>query len=380
MISTTAGDKAILSKNHFVTNRIEIYDRFMTLLAQSGTGPTDLILLDGMVTVDRRAAHLRSFTAELVDRDFNIIGSPITTPTIGVANRNIVRLYRGYKVGATDKEWLLGTFVIEEFSPTEVADGVVRINIGGRDVSCLCAENPWLTPFSVVANNPIKDTLEAMWGDRVIGFGSNALASAYVMPNTKTYYGGSYDNNPWQEMQAIADAAGQEIYVDETGQFKSRLYPTTGATAMSYNNSSRFIMNGPISRPGLWSRTYNGVVVRVNAPWLLSPIYAESYVTTGTMSMFGPMGQRPRIIERPSITTIAQAQAVADAKVAEMKMASEEVSFDALVLPGLEAGDTIRLTAIALKLNSTAMIVDAFNIPLNAKDVQTIVGRKALTS
>jgi hypothetical protein len=112
------------------------------------------------------------------------------------------------------------------------------------------------------------------------------------------------------------------------------------------------------------SKTWNAVAVTGQPGGDLPPVYAVARDTdpASRTRYGGPFGKRPRFYTTSLITTTAQAQAVADAQLAQYLGVARTLSVSAPPNPGLDAGDVI--TAEVAADEWQRHITEAFTLPL----------------
>jgi hypothetical protein len=117
------------------------------------------------------------------------------------------------------------------------------------------------------------------------------------------------------------------------------------------------------------ARIYNGVVVRgESATSDAAPVSAAAYDLDSTSPTrwgdpaAGAFGMVPYFMSLPTITTVAQAQAVARANLARHLGAASSVDLSTVPNPALEAGDVIDIIAGG---EARRHVVDSFTVPLS---------------
>jgi hypothetical protein len=96
-----------------------------------------------------------------------------------------------------------------------------------------------------------------------------------------------------------------------------------------------------------------------------TPVKAKAQVTDTTSPIYpsGPFGRRPKIVNDPTITTVAQAQAAANALLLASAGSGEVLGFKAAPHPAHDASDVVQLTSPQLGL-STFVVLDGWDLDL----------------
>lgn len=330
----------------------------------TGTAITDVAVSGGSVSVDAGRAVRRTCTATILDPLGSLVpdsGGDVLTP-FGAE----LTLEAGFVLPSGTEYVPLGVFVLTEVKVDQAGAGA-RISVSGSDRSLRISRNRWLTPYTIAAGtravDAIADLLTDRWPDCPLAFGAmeETIGAAVVLEPGQ-------DNDPWQDAVKIAADLGLDLAFDAAGRAVLRQVPdlssddpvatyTDGDTAMVTQISRGLTMEG----------RYNGVIVSGETVEGVTPVSAAAWDTDPTSPTWidGPLGRVPRFYVSNLITTVAQAQATADAMLRNELGAAEAVSWAQVQNPAHDVYDVVQITRPEVGVDAR-YIIDALTVPLGA--------------
>ena len=354
---------SVIGTAHTTCAKIEIWSG--SEIQASSEDSTAISLVDGNVQVQRDADVRRtcSWAVSLVDK---ATYKAYFDPLLGFE----YRLFRCICYPDGTKEYVpLGLFKID--TATTVAQGSrLYFNATGFDRARLIAQNPWTTPFSVAnATNQITAITNVI-ANRAAGFTYDVNTGTTTTTTPSLFY--SQNDAPWDVVKFLSQGIGFETYFDQVGALCSFpvIDPLTGAIALDLTAGPNGVRIGNLSRSINMQETYNGVVCRGSAPWLLYPVTGEAWDDDPVSPTWrgGAFGSKPKFIDSATVTSQAQAQAAAQAELYKVLGKTETIDFTVLPDPRLDVGDIVRIYDTVLDIFGL-YVIDTLNIPLLAGPV-----------
>jgi len=366
-----------LSKDHFVVVKAEILEGEQVLAELASDGN----LCDGSVKCDRSAIQ-RTADVTLVDRDGTL--TPRDVGDLLVPKGRQIRLYRGIMFnnrlssGEPDVEYVpLGTFRF-----TKVDVNYPQIKLGG------CFDRSWIIsgeklPFtvSVGTNSNVVDTVTQLLQTAYPGVPMNLPISA-ELTNGMVF---DAEADPWEVSQTLFANLGLRLFFDPMGVCTTRPEPNeSDPHVWSYDDTDPDNLGLPSVGRSWTGDGYNGVIVVAENSDLPAPIRAIA-IDQDALSPTqwgGPFGKRyaPQIRDE-TIASQSQAQLRANKELQSILGFLQAVEVPAMVNPGLEVGDVVRIAYNRAELSDSPIvketfnIVDSFEVPLRAAGTQTLTTR-----
>lgn len=335
-----------------VHRRVEIYE-------SDGVTPFNIPnwnarLVDGSVTVDRDRDEKRACDLLLDNTDKALKNDPYN----GFWYDKIIKIAWGIKYYdytlARWRRWEtpLGTFMIDRIDEDRFPNAV---KITGRDLSKKCIVSKLSNTMSFPQGVSVEDIVKAL--------AANAGITKFALPITGNAY--SQDlvftrgTARWEVMKKLADVIGHEIYFRPDGTLTMRIYPDptlspvawsftqgTGGSLIKYSKSSND------------SRIYNHIIVTgaalggepsalggaVTGSTVSEIVFAEAKnIDPSSPTRISRIGDRVMPYESEYFTTVAQAQDFADMMLRIASLEEYTMSFEALMIPFIDAGDIIEI-------------------------------------
>ena len=287
-----------------------------------------------------------------------------------------ISLHSGIMIGA-EIEWIdLGILCVESISAVRTGDSVV-ISVSCIDRSSRIRNNAWKSPYQVASGLDYYVGIKNIVTDRARGFTPDFNLGSNALTTTALNFGESED--PWAAAMKLAEAVGAELYFDRQGSVTAMPIPDplTTAPSLSFKNQESGMLLTPVTRSFSNGDTFNGVICRGEAPWLLIPVTGEIWDDDPLSNTYrlGPFGEKPKIIGDSLASTDAQCLAAATAEWNRVKGAVENITFETVKDPRLEVGDIIDELDEILSITGR-YVLETYSYPLGSGQATGLVKRK----
>lgn len=386
----SAAFKAALKLSHTPTMKVEILeDGALVAQTEVVVDQQRLTVLDGNVSDDRKAqVGRRSVDITLVDPQGAFV--PLTTTHVVYPLRDLdLRLWRGVEgvhagVSATDPAMVpMATVQLE--AARVVDDDSDRVwSLSGTDRSKSLANADWRDELVVASGTTPRAATLAILARVDPGHTYTVIDSPTAKVLDELVFLPGEAPNPWEAIVKVWEAAAMEVFFDQLGQLKAQPIPNplTAPLAWSFLDDTDSIRVAPLNVDVDRATLRNGVVVRGTAPWLLYGVFGQAWDTDpGSTTYFDPanagasvVGPHPEYIDDSLVSTTAEANALATAKLPDLLGIEERVEFNLIPNPALEAGDVVVLSTPMVK--SGRFILDALVTPLTFEGTQAANTRR----
>lgn len=359
MYPASAAFKAEVITDHVVIAKAEVWNQDQKLAT--------LAIDKGTVKIDVKSAVRRTCQVHLVtdrttanlvpDNDFDTL-SPFG---------NELRLYRGVQFADGSEEYVpLGVFLMTDIDITDNNEGV-EITVSGEDRSLKISRNKWLEPYQVV-DGPLEDAIEALLQDRYDDVQTN-FPTTNVSIN-QVVLGSESENDPWKDAVELCELVGYDLYFDNNGIVVMRQFPTVdGAVVVASYNEDDTTTVTSLSRRVSSKDTFNGVIYTIEGTEVETPIRVEVWDedTTSPTYRYGVFGEAPTFITTSILATEDEAITAAKLLLNRYIGAQEQISWNGLVDPTLDANDVVYIKANGAKVDRI-VIIDSLDIPLSPEE------------
>lgn len=365
MLSVSAGFRAALASPQQVTVRADVDKAGVRL----GSG---LPILGGTVEVDAGSITRRRLSLDLAPRMST--GTYTDRPTLPSAPGDPLGHYGQeitaawgltYPDGAT--EWVqLGVFRIDSAGGSLLGDGGVRVVGVSREA--YVADARFTAPYT--ASSPSCTSLIGTLIHEVLPSVEVVVSATMDRRVPRT----TWDVDRWGAITDLAQSIAAVVYADPYGRFVIADAPTVDTapvwTVAAGVGGVLVAADASSSR----DRIYNRVVVRGESPSSDSPPVQGSATDTAATSptrwgdpAAGAFGMVPYFMSLPTVTTAAQAVAVARANLARHLGAATTLDVSTVPNAALEAGDVIDVIPDPTDPAGTVRrhAVDSFTVPLS---------------
>jgi hypothetical protein len=280
----------------------------------------------------------------------------------------------------------LGVFVITDVNIEDGSQGAT-IQIAGLDRSVRITRSKFVDMFNIAngtnAATAIASILQDRWANIKLAF-SDTTATVNAV-----YLGSDTSSDPWADAQDIAQSVGMRLYFDQDGVCRlepQRDYGNTTPDAIYEDGEANLITN--ITRRISTERTYNAVIVSGEGSGNTGSVYRAEVYDDDPASptyQYGTYGIVPYFYSSPNINSGAQAALTAEALLQQLKGATEEVSWQGVSDPSLDAEDVVKIKNEGTKVDQV-LVLDSFRVPLRpyeamnaqARLVRTLTGEMVL--
>jgi hypothetical protein len=364
--------------------KVEILRDGAVVATSDGENAT-LDVTDGEITVDRSAAIRREARITIVDPTGLLVPDG-PSDLLSTTQALEFKPYRGVVLPDGTTTWFpQGVFDIAA-ADTTFAPDELTIAVSGFDRSRRVSRARISgSPYVIAAGTNYGTAIDALVVDR-LGFdpGTTVTATTHTTPLIVL----AEQQDPWESIQQMAAAIGQEAFFDVEGRFCRRPEPDLTdpdvAIDFTYEEGEAGILAGG-SRGSGNERAYNGVIWTGQGSYADGagdgtgrPARGEAWDTNPSSPTYylGRYGRVPYFHVDEFTRTDTQAADAAAAHLLRVMGATETVTIDvAGVNPAHDASDVIHIKQATVKLNDTFM-VERFNVPLRAANGQQITTRE----
>lgn len=189
------------------------------------------------------------------------------------------------------------------------------------------------------------------------------------------------EGNAWAFARSLAGSMGMHLYYDGAGRLRLRRYPSspsftfadgTGGSVLT-TPTVDFLVDNVRNAVSVTGKKPKGAKAKVGARAVAAPSHPLS------PARLGRNGQ-PRyladFVDDPDIGSDREAKRVAEARLSAALASYVDVKFDALVVPHLDAGDYVRLSAAGFSMTTR---LSTFSIPLTAGGRMSVGYRRRMS-
>lgn len=308
-----------------VTTRLEILNGDGTIFM------ADFAIESGSVTVSLDRDERRTLDIALHDPDDLINYSPT-----GLWYDKILVPYRGIRYRNHVWEAPLGRFYIDRISEPDFPN---IVTITGRDQAkrLLLDKLPYATTF-LAAEAP-EDVIRVIATNGGITR-MNLVTTGKTLGRDITFERGT---SRWEIIANLAEAFSLEIFFDPVGYLILRPFrdPSSTASIWTFQTGATVGNLASFTKSANDTRLFNHVVV-VGQSTAQTPVTAEAEnALPGSPVNIERIGRRTFPYESNFVSTLSQAQDLADTLLQVMALESYEMEFQALVASWLEVGEVV---------------------------------------
>lgn len=365
MLSVSAGFLAALASPQQVTVQADVNKAGVRLFS-------GLPVLGGWVDVDAGSITRRRLYLDLAPR--MATGTYTDVPTLPSVPGDPLGHYGQeitcqwgltYPDGAT--EWVpLGVFRIDSAGGSLLGDGAVRVVGVSREA--YIADARFWAPYT--ASSASCTSLIGTLIHEVLPSVEVVVSCSMDRRVPRT----TWDEDRWGAITDLAQSIAATVYADPYGRFIITDAPTVDTPPVWTVNAGPGGVLVSADASSSRARIYNQVVVRGESPSSDSPPVQASATDLAATSptcwgdpAAGAFGMVPYFMYLPTVTTTAQALAVARANLARHLGAAATLDVSTVPNPALEAGDVIDVIPDPTDPAGTVRrhAVDSFTVPLS---------------
>lgn len=323
-----------------VRRRVEIYE-------SDGVSPFEIDnwdqrLIDGSISVDRTRDERRSADFILENKDRALKHDPYN----GFWYDKILKAFWGidYRDELTGEltrwEVQVGEFMIDRIDEDRFPSAV---KVTGRDYAKKCLNTKLTQSLTFPAGTAVEKIIQAL--------AANAGITKFNLPVTNRAYGGTTvfarGTERWRVMKDIADTIGYEVYFDATGRLTMQPYPdpTTSPLVWTFSPGEPDGSLIDYKRSSNDSSIFNHITVQgatIEAGGVSTTIFAEAKnENPESPTRISRIGDRTKPYESDYLTTVEEAQHMADTMLSVNSLEEYDISFSSLILPWLDASQIV---------------------------------------
>lgn len=359
--------RSAVQESHTAVSRLDIVRGMVT---------TSFKVIDGVVTFNFDDTTRRSLDITFIDesgrtfQEMKNLTDPFTCslkPYRGVAFNN----------AGTDIEWLgMGEYFTDALEIAETSEGAVTWRISALDASSMCRtplQYPVFIPGGMPGGEAIPAVLRQVWPRMsfMIREGSWTMPPALI----------DEDKVPWDEAVRLAQASGQDLYINRDGFCVMGSRPSSVSPTPAWNFIEGQNATFWDTKRSIRSRLPNVVVV-IGTNTVAAGVRGEAYDTDPYSPTYvnGPYGRVVETYKSELVVATQQAEAMARNILNRRLGPSDEVEFFTTPIPFLDEADTISVTRARMGMTQRSLLISHMEVPLLANDGMRVIGRRSVTS
>lgn len=367
-----ADPERVLRSSHQRVARVSVLDDLFNPLPGLVFTGADGYAVDGSVSQDASRAIRRTVTLTISNPDG--VWTPRGEGSAFYWDRQI-KVERGVVVGGVAYYAPLGVFLIDA---PEVDARAGLLTLSGADRMDRATRSEFTAPTSYALGAGVGAAVRDILEDAGVGITQWSVDDGGATLGAARHY--EVGEERLQAAITLANDFALEVLADANGFMvvRPKRDPQDLPSSWTFKAGVDATHLGLAKR---WSRDrfYNHILVTGESADQ-EPLRAEASVTdpSNPLRVTGPMGDRLFKYTSAMITTVQQAQDVADAMLWERALIEEELSIEHVVNPMLEAGDAIRVednssaTDDKYAIASLDLPIAAGPASLNVKKVRTL--------
>lgn len=321
-------------------------------------------ITEGSVTIDSASAVRSSGDFTIVD-DGTLGLIPTKTSDVLAPYGNEVQISRGIEYDDGTVELIPLAVLRIESSTTASAGGELNVRVSGLDRAQPLSEAKFESAYEIDDGTNIVTALETLLAFIEPDYDWDmGVATTFTVPKIVAAEG----DDPWDFALKFAQAFGMELYFDAEGVPVLRPVASSGAVAVAQIHENRNLLDISLD----WTReaAYNRVIAtgqNATGTGAIPRFVATDADANSPTRYDGDFGRKPLFYESEFITDDEQAQAAAEAVLAKNLGTAQRISFQSLVDPRLEPGDTVEITREKIGVVQETHILDSLQIPLDSE-------------
>lgn len=359
MYTVSAAFAALLARAHTIAVRAEVTDGL------TNTVIATLDVTGGTVTVDGSNDVRRQCTVTLADPT----GALVPTQAMGLLHPSTgheLRLYRGIAAASLGADELvpLGVFRLTRPRVSDRGDQLT-ITLTGYDRAKKVQRARFTDVYTIAAGTDYATAIQTMLTSRVPSLTFDFQTTTAVTPTLQF----AEKDDPWKRALEMATSLGMQLYFDPAGVcvLRPEPSPATDRVAWTYAEGDAATILS-VDKDLDEEQQYNHAIVTGERSDGAAPVRAEAWDDNPASPTYwqGPYGDVPDFYSSKYITTVTQAQQAADALLRKKLGVLESLELNAIVHPGHEAGDVIRVTRTRMGLSAALYALDRVTVPMGA--------------
>jgi hypothetical protein len=291
----------------------------------------------------------------------------------GMIDKTTVRAVGG-STGAGASTSSVGSSAIISRGGGQAGSGK-SIKVHVVDLGQAVKRNVWQMPFIVPAGTNYADAARLILQNRLPSQEEFSIASTERVLQTPLVYGLDQGGDPWQDLRELAMAIGFECFFDPRGVFVWQPVPDPrrGEPVFEFNEDLNPIVVEAL-REFADEQTFNDVVITGQSSGVQNPVSAEAFDNdpASTTYILGKWGRKTQRLTFTNVTTVDQAQDVANAFLYNSIGMADTVTITCVPNPALEPGDVIKIKISQVNADGTYMI-NSMTTPISPAEGQQLV-------
>lgn len=306
MLPASSSTIEALRGSHNVKDRVRL--NLASLIVGAPNPVVVLPVSDWSITVDSRRHSRREATVTVTDPGFTPVS--LTDPLAPYSGATFM-----IERCVVEGEWIsLGVFYVTGATPTITGNGWGLV-VEGQDAAAWIARRKRTEPLVINPGTSFEDAIESVLLPAApnldISVQPTGLTTPFVVLET--------GEDPWQDAEELAEAAGIDVWVNTAGQVVSGSPPVMsfegpdpGDEVWVLDEADGDLVVG-LSRDMDLLGLRNGVIASGEGNDLAAPVAATRWDEDSGSATFrgGPLGEVPDTFQSPLIVTTDQAQRVA---------------------------------------------------------------------
>lgn len=313
-----------------------------------GTPGQMLEITDGTITIDYTAATRRTCTLTITDPT-RVLVPAIASDTIAPYGQSLTVFF-----GPINNPVQMGIFYIQEDDADDQGTQF-EFTVKGYDRSGIISQEALTAVQTIAAGTNYAAAIQALLASRDPSLKFNFAPTSYVTPLITL----DINQDPWAAALQMATAIGMDLFFDRGGTCVMRPTPDPANVAQSwiYSDSDMgygFMLDELQKNVVADGTVYNHVIVTAETSSTTDTYQAEAMDTNPASPTYvnGPFRDRPIFYKSSIVTSTAQAQALANAKLVYYLGRSDQVTLIGPPNPAQDEEDVVRISRSALSLNS----------------------------
>lgn len=352
---------ALLASHTEILRGIDIYESDGTTLWME-----DAPFTEGRISVDQASDTRRTAEFTFLNED-----DTLDHYAEGFWYDKIIKPWRGAVVNGEDLIWQQGEFMIDTIS-TQSFPGTVKVSCRDYTKKCKSSKFGRMTTFTS------GQSVEALVRTLLV----NAGITKMILPVTGERTGKEFTFEPdvsrWDAVHRVCQDYGFDHFFNASGYFVMQEFqdPSTAGSTFTFRTGGTDGSLISFGKRVSDARIYNHVVV-TGGDSNIAPIVAEARNTEpSSPTNIASIGERTYRYNSTFITTMEQAQNVANKFLRLHALETYEINFQSIVIPTLEAGEVVTFIDPNPDPDSpTSYLLSNFTIPMTLDSMSADVKR-----
>lgn len=340
--------------------------------AKGVAGPA-IPVTDGTITYDYTAATRRTIQLAISD--------PTRALVPDLANDTLAPYGQKLKVWMSSAQLpniLMGHFYLDEIDADD-AGTTFDFEIKGWDLSGKISQEALTAVYTIPSGEETGTAILALLNFVRPGMKFNFAPSKYVTPKTVL----DVNQDPWAACVQLAQAASMDLFFDRNNVCVLRPYkdPTTIASSWKYSDDKKDgwgLMIDELTKTVVASNTvYNDVIVTGETTGTTDTYSGRAYDNNPGSKTYihGPYGDVPVFFTSSIITSNAQAQELAEAKLTFFSGRASQITLLGPPNPAQDEEDVVRVNRVVDGVKDALFTTDKIAWALAAAGVNSTSGQ-----